>query len=119
MKDIAKYIDKMWNQGSDGNFLSLAVEPYFIQIIAPKKGRELYIDAVSNAHLPEKAFLSEEQISEIYKLGFEDAPRSGDFTIALPFGRDSANYEKAAEIVRKLMEIYGMNPKKVDVELVL
>ncbi len=119
MKSIEYYLEQMWNKGGDSNFLSLADEPYFMQIIAPKKGLELYIDTVSNAHLPDDELLTEDQISQIQDLGFVEAPRSGDFSITLPFGRDKVNYEKIAGIILKLMEIYGMKRKKIDVELVL
>lgn len=119
MKSIESYLLQLWNKGGESNFLSLADEPYFMQIIAPKKGLELYIDTASNEHLPDDSLLTEEQIRKIEELGFEKAPRSGDFTITLPFGRDKNNYQKVEEIVHSLFEIYGMNKKKIDVELIL
>lgn len=119
MKSIEWYCDRMWNNGGDANYLSIAEGPYFMQIIGPKKGLELYIDTVSNEHLAEDEMISEDQVQQIKDLGFETAPRSGDFSITLPFGRDNANYLKVEEIVNKLFKIYGMNPKKADVELIL
>ena len=119
MRPVEYYIQKCWNKGSESNYIQIAIEPYFIQIIAPKKGMELYIDGISNAHLPEENFLTLEQIQQIKDLGFEGAPRSKDFSIALPFGRDPANYTKAGDIVRALMAIYGMDPQKSKVEEML
>lgn len=119
MKAIQWYCEEMWNKGGESNYLSLAEGPYFMQIIAPKKGLELFIDTVSNEHLADDEIISEDQINQIKSLGFETAPRSGDFTITLPFGRDQDNYKRVEEIVNKLFDIYGMKRKKIDAELIL
>jgi len=107
----------MYNEGGDDNFLTIAQDPYYIQVNAQKKGQALYIDAVSNAHLQEDEFLSEEKEEKIKSLGFEEDPRSNNFSIEVPFGE--AKIPEIDAILVKLFEIYGIDPHKAEFELEL
>ena len=107
----------MYNEGGDDNFLTIAQDPYYIQVNAQKKGQQLYVDAVSNAHLQEDDILSEDQIEKIKTLGFEEEEKSNNFSIEMPFGE--AKIPEIDGLIIKTLEIYGIDPYKAEFELEL
>ena len=107
----------MYNEGGDDNFLVVAKDPYYIQINAQKKGQQLFIDAVSNDHLQEDEFLSDEQVEKIKGLKLEEDPRSNNFSIEVPFGE--AKIPEIDVLIVKLFEIYGIDPYKAEFEVEL
>jgi len=117
MKKLIKTLKSMYNEGGDDNFLTIAQEPYYIQVNAQKKGQQLYVDAVSNAHLQEDEFLSEEQVEKIKGLGLEEDPQSNNFSIEVPFGE--AKVPEIDGLIVKLLEIYGIDPHKSEFDLEL
>ncbi len=117
MKKLLKQLKSMYLEGGEGNFLQITEDPYYIQVIGGKKAPNLFIDAVSDAHLNEDEFLSDEQKSKILALGFEIEPRSENFSKEMPFSEDK--FAEIDETIIKVLEVYGVDPYKAEFELEL
>ena len=117
MKLLTKNLKSLYSDGGDGNFLNISRDPYYVQVIGPRKNPVLYIDAVSNEHLTEEEQISNEQAEEIKALGFEVDLRSDNFTIEMPFS--DAEIPKIDEMIVKVLGIYGVDPYKAEFELTL
>ena len=114
MKKLVKILKSMYLQGSEDNFLTISKDPYYVQINGGKKSPHIFIDAVSNSHLSEAEFLSEEQLKKFADLGFETEPRSGNLSLEMDFS-DAKALEIDEKII-KALEIYGIDPHKAEFE---
>ncbi|MHA1647160.1 MAG: TY-Chap domain-containing protein [Promethearchaeota archaeon] len=117
MKLLTKNLKSLYSDGGDGNFLNISRDPYYVQVIGPRKNPVLYIDAVSNEHLTEEEKISDEQTEKIRALGFEEDPRSHNFSIEMPFGENQI--PKIDEMIVNVLGIYGVDPYKAEFELTL
>ena len=112
MKKLVKILKNMYLTGSDDNFLTISKDPYYIQVNGAKKAPKIFIDAVSNSHLAEEEFLSEEQLQKFAELGFETEPRSGNLSLEMDFSDVKA--PEIDEKIIKALDIYGIDPHKAD-----
>ncbi len=118
MKKISKYLSSIYNEGGDNNFFGIYKDPYYIQVFGGKKAPKVYLDAVSNAHLlEENEKLSDEQIEKLKEMGFEEEPRSNNFSKEFDFSEQK--FPELTDFIVKVLEIYGIDPHKAEFEIEL
>ena len=118
MKKISKYLSSIYNEGGDNNFFGIYKDPYYIQVFGGKKAPKVYLDAVSNAHLlKESEKLSDEQIKKLEDMGFEEEPRSNNFSIEFDFSEQK--FPELTDFIVKVLEIYEIDPYKAEYEIEL
>ena len=115
MKKLLKILKSMYHEGSEGNYLIIVKDPYYIQLNGGKKEPKIFIDAVSNDHLSEEDKLSDAQIKEFFDIGFEEENRSNNLSKEMEFSE--SNFVEIDKITIKALEIYGIDPYKADFEL--
>ena len=118
MKKISKYLSSIYNEGGDSNFFGIYKDPYYIQVFGGRKAPKVYLDAVSNAHLlEEKEKLSIHQIEKLEEMGFEEEPRSSNFSKEFDFS--GQKIPELTDFIVKVLEIYEIDPFKADFEIEL
>jgi hypothetical protein len=78
---IARALDKLISEGTDGSYLIVAVEEVYVQFL-PIEDRDepwVYCEAVSNEFLPTDQKLEPEQITALTLLGFEETIESPNY----------------------------------------
>ena len=118
MKKIQKFLKSIYNEGGDNNFFGIYNDPYYIQIFGGRKAPKVYLDAVSNAHLlEENEKLSSEQIEKLEEMGFEEEPRSNNFSKEFDFSEQKI--PELTDFIVKVLEIYEIDPYKAEFEIEL
>ena len=71
---IARALDKLISEGTDGSYLIVAVDEVYVQFlrIGDRDEPWVYCEAVSNEFLPPDQKLEPEQITALTLLGFEE-----------------------------------------------
>nr|QEE15812.1 hypothetical protein DSAG12_01639 [Candidatus Prometheoarchaeum syntrophicum] len=118
MKKISKYLSSIYNDGGDNNFFGIYKDPYYIQVFGGRKAPKVYLDAVSNAHLlEEREKLSDEKIDKLEEMGFEEEPRSSNFSKEFDFSEQKI--PELTDFIVKVLQIYEIDPYKADFEIEL
>ena len=100
----------------DGAFFSLFGGKYHMQITTSNRGeKKLYIDAVSNAHLPPNDKLSDDQINKIKSLGFSQTSENEDFALEIddPLGQIDKVAKTAIQV---FSDVYGVKSNQIELE---
>ncbi|MDP6452038.1 MAG: hypothetical protein QF898_01915 [SAR202 cluster bacterium] len=79
---IARALDKLIKEGSDGSYLIVAIDEVYLQFLSVGDRDEpwIYCEAVSNQFLPEDQKLEPEQITALTLLGFEETIESPNYS---------------------------------------
>lgn len=116
-KQILKNVKSLLKDGEEGSYLMLDLDPYFVQISKSLRANNACIRAVSNIHLKPEHHLSPEKDKQMLALGLALDPTNQDYYLEVPNTPDAA--DKISVLVEKVFEVYGVNPFKVEIDLVI
>jgi T3SS (YopN, CesT) and YbjN peptide-binding chaperone 3 len=114
-KQIVKSITRLVSEGDESAAINLFGDVYYVQFTPGKNGTSLYLDAVSNAHLGEKDFISEETEKKFLELGFEIEQKTMNFSIVFESAKQKIN--EIADLVLNVFDnLYNFNHNKLEIE---
>ena len=114
-KLLVKSLKNIISEG-DGAFFSLFGGKYHMQITTSNRGeKKIYIDAVSNAHLPAGDKLTDDQMNKIKAMGFSQPSEKDDFALEIDNPMDQI--EKVAQTaIQVFSDVYGVKSHQVELE---
>jgi hypothetical protein len=120
---IADSLRRIQTEGGDGNFVIFTADVkknYFVQFAGAQGKTDLYAEAVGNEVLPRGATLQPNQIARLQAMGWNPPVDSPNFNREWKATNDEERLSIAREVMRVLVEIYGMQPDQplaVELEL--
>lgn len=114
-KKILKGLQSFIKEAEEGGYMLISQGEFFVQVSGDKSSPELFMEAVSNAHLLAKDQLPEDKVKQIFALGVTDEPTSHNYFAKFP--KDAVSVEKMATVIAGILTIYGCNPNRVEVDI--
>jgi hypothetical protein len=114
---LLKNIQTLLKTKDESAYLMIDFMPFYIQLSRGTAPNKIYLQSPGNAHIKKDKQLSESQVQEMIKNGLTLHEKSKDFVKEFTTPADTAQI--IAELVEKMIPIYGGNPAKLDMDLVL
>ncbi len=108
---VIAVIENLLYYGGNSNFAILPLgKDYYIQMATSKGAYEMYVEAVSNNHLFEDCFLTEDQINRIIELSWQPPDRlEGNYFLIHNVDSEHEREELAELILYTASEVYGFD----------
>lgn len=114
-KKILKGLQTFIKEAEEGGYMLISQGEFFVQVSGDKSSPELFMEAVSNAHLLAKDHLPEEKVKQIFALGVTDEPTSHNYFAK--YKKDPISLEQMATTITGILTIYGCNANRVEVDI--
>ena len=121
---IYEALRQLHSEGGHGNFVIFTaehIESYYVQVTGSKDDTRLYAEAVSNDFLRPEFALTEQQIAQMQRLGWQLPERGeGNFCREWYTHLEADRLNVARFLLQTLTEVYGVpEDEPFDVNLVL
>lgn len=98
---------RLITEGGESNFLIVSVGDVYVQFAASHGDKEVYCEAVSNEFLPHGLQLTEDKVSQLRELGFEEPGASPNFSRTFDVAEE-AGLRELAQLTRYILSnVYG------------
>lgn len=117
---LAQNLARLIAEGDSSSFLVVEAGPVYIQFAVGRGKKEVYCEAVSNQFLPADLRLSDDQVAQLRRLGFQEPGASPNFSRTFSLAEEAEIHELAhltCQILSSIYNCHSQSPVRFELAL--
>ncbi len=124
-KILLTALDSLLHEGDEEGFMIASIDPYYVQFAPRANTKSLYVEAISNANLPDHLHLSKEAVKLLKIMGFEEPVDNNSgysnyhctYQIGTAKNESMAIARKAVEVLASVYRVSEQSDLEIQLEL--